>query len=282
LFSQGGVAVMADGDVQVIVDAGPFGEGSAGHSHADTLSVIARCGDEEVLVDSGTYTYAAGGGSRDWFRGTSAHNTVRIDGREQGIAAGPFRWGSRPLVSLRQWLTCDEWDFLDAECGYADFVHRRRVFFLKPDLLLVLDELAGPPGEHTLEQFWHFGEPVACINPRLFRAGAGSYFAVPPGVGIDIGEGGEHGWRSPAYGVRVASPVLRVHRRGTLPATFRAVLDFRGSPEGGLSTGFDGVCTYRRGPRTWAFRYGQAGPPEWSCAAMESGPSGFDLPESAC
>ena len=35
----------------------PFGPGSAGHSHSDTLSLVVSVGNQEVLIDSGTYSY---------------------------------------------------------------------------------------------------------------------------------------------------------------------------------------------------------------------------------
>src|SRR5439155_666058 len=59
LFADAGVAVMACGDIHVIVKAGPFGEGSGGHSHSDVLSLVARLGEREILIDPGTYTYVA-------------------------------------------------------------------------------------------------------------------------------------------------------------------------------------------------------------------------------
>src|SRR3954454_3846430 len=77
LFPDSGVVVLFGGDNQVIIDAGPFGAGSAGHSHSDTLSILARSGEEEVLIDPGTYTYVAEPAWRDLFRGSGAHSTVR-------------------------------------------------------------------------------------------------------------------------------------------------------------------------------------------------------------
>ena len=65
------------------MDAGPFGALHSGHSHSDTLSIIVRSGDEEILIDPGTYTYTGEPEWRDWFRGSSAHNTIRIDGLDQ-------------------------------------------------------------------------------------------------------------------------------------------------------------------------------------------------------
>src|SRR5438477_8622030 len=91
-FADAGMALMACGKVHVVIKAGPFGEGSGGHSHSDILSLVARTGDREILIDPGTYTYVADPIERDRFRGSAAHNTIRIDGRDQAIPAGPFRW----------------------------------------------------------------------------------------------------------------------------------------------------------------------------------------------
>ena len=76
-FADAGIAVLRSGDVQAIVKAGPFGSGSAGHSHADTLSIVLRNGEEEILIDPGTFTYVGDPEWRAWFRETSAHNTAQ-------------------------------------------------------------------------------------------------------------------------------------------------------------------------------------------------------------
>ena len=87
-FSDGGMAVMAAGDVQLVVKAGPFGEGSGGHSHSDVLSLTARAGGREILIDPGTFTYVADPAERNRFRGSA---------RAQH---GPHRW-PRPGHSRR-------------------------------------------------------------------------------------------------------------------------------------------------------------------------------------
>lgn len=74
-------------------DAGPFGPRSGGHSHSDTLSLIVTNGEQEVLVDSTTYSYM----DPEWrevFRGTSAHNIVRIDGPRSGNFGRPISSGT--------------------------------------------------------------------------------------------------------------------------------------------------------------------------------------------
>ena len=205
LFSDAGIAVLVSGDTQAIVDAGPFGPWGAGHSHADTLSIVLRSGDDEILIDPGTYTYVDDPKWRDWFRGTAAHNTVQIDGLDQAAAAGPFRWANRPEVAIHSWKTNSERDLLEAECRYAGFTHRRRVEFQKPDLIVIVDEIDGPPGDHQVDQLWHLGS-----------ADARSYLALPGGA--DMIES----WRSAVFAEKQAAPLLRVRRRGPLPMRLEA------------------------------------------------------------
>jgi hypothetical protein len=213
LFADAGVAVMTLGGVHVVIKAGPFGEGSGGHSHSDVLSVLARLGDREILIDPGTYTYVADPAQRNRFRGSAAHNTVRIDDRDQAIPAGPFRWTDKPATTIRQWSSTPDRDYLDAACAYAGFTHRRRVLFLKPAVLVVLDTVEGPPGEHWLEQFWHLAE---------LEDGSRFCFSAPAEV--------TEGWRSRAFASKEPAPVLRVTHRGPLPAWLAAVVDFSESP----------------------------------------------------
>ena len=118
LFPDAGVVVMADGETQAIIDAGPFGGRRAGHSHSDTLSIVLRSGGNEILVDSGTYTYTGEPKWRDWFRGSEAHNTIRIDGRDQGVLGRPFEWIEKPAVKILSWQTNADRDLLEAECSY--------------------------------------------------------------------------------------------------------------------------------------------------------------------
>jgi hypothetical protein len=199
-----------------VIKAGPFGEGSGGHSHSDVLSLTARARGREILIDPGTFTYVADPAARDWFRGSAAHNTVRIDGRDQAVPGGPFRWDHKPSVAVRQWATGPDRDCLDATCAYAGFTHRRRIVFVKPATVVVLDTVDGPSGEHTLEQFWHLdsAEDAARFS-----------FSAPVEV-VDA-------WRSRALCSRERATALCVTVRGPLPAHMAAVLDLSGSPTSG-------------------------------------------------
>jgi Heparinase II/III-like protein len=197
--------VMNRTDRHILVDAGPFGPWGSGHSHSDTLGIVVRSGDREILIDPGTYTYM--GAERDWFRGSAAHNTVRVDGLDQATPVNPFRWSDQPAVSVRAWTTSEEEDFLDAECVARGITHRRRIRFVKPDLLLIVDEISGPTGEHLIEQFWHLGS--------LEHRGR---------ISVDDGAEVVESWRSEVFGAKHPAVTLRVSRRGALPLRLTAAI----------------------------------------------------------
>jgi hypothetical protein len=220
LFPDAGVAVMRASDVQVLIDGGGFGGGTAGHSHSDTLSLVVSAGDEEILIDAGTYTYVSDRRLRNWFRGSAAHNTIRVDGRDQAVAIDTFCWAAAPAVELLAWTTTEDQDCFDGICRWAGFAHRRRVILLKPQLvLLVLDEIEGPAGEHVWEQFWHFANPPQQVEEMRYRIGRERrmWLSASPGGEAELSEGGEHGWRSIALGHKTPAPVLRIHGRSPLP-----------------------------------------------------------------
>jgi hypothetical protein len=172
---------------------------------------MCRRGARALLVDPGTYTYVAGAEWRERFRGSAAHNTIRIDGVDQAQPAGPFRWQGLPEVGLRDWVSTSDRDSLDAHCRYAGFLHRRRWVFLKPDLLLVLDQVEGPAGEHLVEQFWHAGDIPDTFDYLAFSRPAEF---VPA-------------WRSRVFGSKESAAARCVTYRGPLPVSLAAAVSFR-------------------------------------------------------
>lgn len=203
-FPDAGIAVMTSGATHILADAGPFGPWGSGHSHSDTLSFTLRHNGRPILIDPGTYTYTGDRQQRDWFRGSAAHSTIRINDLDQATSVNPFRWSGQPAVRLHRWVSDAVEDCLEAECSYSGFTHRRRIRLLKPQSCVeVDDEVTGPPGEHTLECRWHLAESSlqSCV------------ISDSPGELIEA-------WRSPAFGRKETSAILCVTRRTTLPARF--------------------------------------------------------------
>jgi len=240
LFPDGGYGVMRSGwdaDAQhLILDAGPIGgPPSAGHGHADLLSLQCSAFGEPFIVDPGTYCYTADPGWRDHFRSSAAHSTVTLDGMDQAIPAGPFAWQRRPRARLRHWLSTEVLDFADSEHDAFRHLpdpvtHRRRVLFVKPRFWVIVDDLDGSK-EHRIDLRFQFAPMELTLEAELWaraRGPRGHGLLIRPMATVplkgEILEGGlepSRGWTSPHYGQRRPAPVLVYSAVATLP--FRIV-----------------------------------------------------------
>jgi hypothetical protein len=169
VFPDGGYYILGDqfdtpDEVRIVADAGPLGYLSiAAHGHADALAFTLSAGGREILIDPGTFAYHTQKKWRDYFRGTSAHNTVRVDGVDQSMIGGNFMW----LKHARAW--CEQWEsdaardyFVGAHDGYQRLndpvLHRRTLEFDKAARVLRVVDTLTCKGAHQVELFWHFSE----------------------------------------------------------------------------------------------------------------------------
>jgi hypothetical protein len=167
---------------QLVIDAGPQGTATAGHGHADALSVQLAVEGRQWLVDPGTFSYSGRGGDRNLFRGTGAHNTLEVDGQDQAKPTGPFSWGRLPEVRVKQWVTGKTFDLFEgSHTGYTRLrepvTHRRWVFNLKSHFWLVRDRAEGV-GQHTMALNWH-------CAPDFHPGSMGQQATVLKGAGDD-------------------------------------------------------------------------------------------------
>lgn len=224
LFSNSGAAFLDAGDLHLQMDCGPFGWGGAGHSHSDTLSVVLSLRGEWVLIDPGTYTYIAEPAQRNWFRGSGAHNTVRVDGLDQACPAGPFRWSAPPDVKLTRWEPAASGGVIEAECCYRGFTHLRQVT-LESHRLTISDEIqSSSDGEHVCEQIWQLGPAAEKVN-----------FTCSAPTSSDKSN------FSPAYGAILSGKSLTVRISGHLPCRIVTIIETGGN--GSVSADSDAVKT---------------------------------------
>jgi hypothetical protein len=166
-FPRAGYFILGDefetpSEVRIVADAGALGYLSiAAHGHADALAFTLTVGGKPILVDSGTFAYHTEGAWRRYFRGTSAHNTVVVDGEDQSVYAGPFLWLQHAEATVDEFMCAPTLQVLVAHHdGYrrlADPVLHRRTwrYDAAGATLIVCDELLCS-GTHTAEIFWHF------------------------------------------------------------------------------------------------------------------------------
>lgn len=241
-FADGGLYVLADSQPCVqtmMIDAGPQGTGRCGHGHADALSLRLTMNGSRWLVDSGSGVYISPDpADRNRFRGTSAHNTICVDGADQAVAADPFSWTGIPAPKAESWLVGRTFSyFAGSHNGYerlADKVtHRRSLLRVNGSgcngVWLVRDLILGA-AEHDLSLNWHFASDV-----MLREASPGELIATKsgpqrPSLRLIWAEG--TAWKSHlskaqlslAYGRYQSTTVLRSAARVKLPTEIATAL----------------------------------------------------------
>lgn len=247
-FPEGGYVVMRNDWSRrahgLLLDTGPLGcRYSAGHGHADLLSLQCTAFGRPVLVDPGTYCYTPDPVWRDYFRATFSHNTLVIDGVGQARTAGPFRWERRPAARLNTWASSPTVDYADAvHDAYwhrPDGVrHRRRVLFVKPEYWVVIDDVEGG-GVHEVQLRFQFA-PGSCLSLND-RGEANGWMlgAVADDAGLWVRsfaatslepeslvgrESPPAGWVATDYGRRVEAPLLVYRTTAELPLRIVSML----------------------------------------------------------
>lgn len=168
LFPEAGYAILRTQDYHLLFKAGPFGYPSiAAHSHCDQLSVLLKHGGTDVLTDAGTFCYHTEGRWRRYFKGTSAHNTVRVDELDQAEYAGPFLWSTHADASFRTEPDQEGLYVTGTHNGYARLrnpvSHQRTVDAVQhaPDgCFLAVRDVLKSNASHGYEIIWNFGPDV--------------------------------------------------------------------------------------------------------------------------
>ena len=171
-FPDGGYYVLGDQldtekETRLIVDGGELGYLSiAAHGHADALSFTLFVAGNEILTDPGTYAYHTQKKWRDFFRGTSAHNTVRVDGVDQSVSGGNFLWIRHAKARCTRVETGDEIEtWVGEHDGYTrlddSVVHCRTIIFDKTRMVIHVRDTLRCINKHKVEIFWHFAEVCA-------------------------------------------------------------------------------------------------------------------------
>jgi len=168
-FAEGGYYVLGcdfetPREIRLVADAGPLGYRSiAAHGHADALAFTLSAGGREFLVDPGTYAYHTQARWRSYFRGTSAHNTVRVDGLDQSEQGGNFMWLKKARAGCSLWLSSARKDSFEGwHDGYARLEdpvkHRRLIELDKVARRVTVEDVLEMEEAHEVELFFHFSE----------------------------------------------------------------------------------------------------------------------------
>ncbi|MDP4179705.1 MAG: alginate lyase family protein [Bacillota bacterium] len=227
-FDDGGYYILGtslgnEHEQKLVFDCGPLGYLSiAAHGHADSLSFYFSAGGKAVFVDPGTYAYHSNSEWRNYFRGTSAHNTVVVDSCDQSVICGNFMWSQKAQSRL---LEYDELvKVKGTHNGYQrlkDKVrHTREISYANAaNQWLVIDELICKK-EHTADVLYHIHPDCRLIvfeDKVLIEFGKGIcilQFEKDLDLFIHYGDTEPHyGWYSPSYDTKVPSKTIRLRKK---------------------------------------------------------------------
>ncbi len=230
---------------------GPIG--SWWHGHEDDLSLYLTCFGSPLLVEAGSYMYNTSQ-MRAYVQGTSAHNTVTVDGKDQHRREDAIfenKVVSKP--SSQPWLTNQIADYTTGiyndgyqpttyvigsgrkYTGSKDFSvsHRRHVVFLKPYYYVVTDFLEGT-GTHKYDCYFQLNAPAASIDNNTkavntLNAGNSPQLIIYPIETNGLAVKTVTGQKAPTYlgwiaSTNTAIPTVDYSKTQAAPATFANVL----------------------------------------------------------
>lgn len=116
--------------VCLVLKCGPDG---GGHCQPDNGTFELYAGGRHLTPDAGSYIYSGNPEGRAWFRQTSVHQTLTLNGDNSAYA---------PKLLL--WKPGDDLDVLVVEnASYEQLTHRRAVFFVDKKFFIIVDEAIG-------------------------------------------------------------------------------------------------------------------------------------------
>ncbi len=145
-----GYARLQNKDWTLICDGAALGpDYQLGHSHADSLTFELWYKNERIICDTGTKQYFYSD-IRKYQRGTSAHNTIVVDGKNSSEIWSSHRVARRAKVVERKF---DNNSFSATHNGYKPILHKRKWYFENNEVCI--EDVVIGQRIHTIESFFH-------------------------------------------------------------------------------------------------------------------------------
>ncbi|MCK4857609.1 MAG: heparinase II/III family protein [candidate division Zixibacteria bacterium] len=165
VFSDSGLIISRSIQKQMysLFQCGKFGFGACPHSHADMLHLDIAVGEDNFIVDPGTYIYTGDLEARNRFRAVTMHNGPAPAGIKFMGKTDPFGWRDKPDCTISRIAMGKQFAFYQA--GYehaakgARYALQRSIFFLPDSFWLVRDTIISAD---PLSFTWNLVTPAKC------------------------------------------------------------------------------------------------------------------------
>lgn len=220
LVSDAGFAIMRSGNAYVCMSNGGQSQFETpnkkvgSHTHNDLLSFVLSLGNDDVIVDPGTYVYTADCKQRNYFRSTGKHNTVMVDDEEQNFLPAKDMFVIEKNARIGELRLRETEEFVQSWGDYSTLqgkMHHTRKLELATNQLVVDDAIEKADDNHTIRLCYNLSESVKNITIVENRV----LFATPhynveimieglPQGSISV----EDDYISPSYGVLVDAKTI--------------------------------------------------------------------------
>ncbi len=140
-----------DDNVMVLFKSSTFG--SISHDHANQNAFVIEAYGEPLAVSTGYYQNYGDPHHREWMWQTRAHNAILVDGEGQVPRSPESRGKIVEHIEEESWAYALG-DAVEAYGGRLDRAYRH-VLFLRPDVIIVADDLAASDGSATYQWLLH-------------------------------------------------------------------------------------------------------------------------------
>lgn len=153
-FPQSGNYILRDEKNYLHMHCGSLG---SGHGHADLLHIDLFAYGEDILIDSGRFTYVDTDIRRE-LKSPAAHNTITVDGKDFTVYKNSWDYSKITMPVKGEYFFSEKCGFISGgHLGYLQdgvFVFRK-IVQTAPDLFVLFDELYAS-GSHKYTQYFHF------------------------------------------------------------------------------------------------------------------------------
>jgi Heparinase II/III N-terminus/Heparinase II/III-like protein len=208
----------------LVFDCGDLGAGN--HGHLDLLSFEMAAYGQSLIVDPGRYTYDESGDTnwRILFRGTSYHNTVLVDGKNQAryeFHKEKFKIkGPQPDHELKAFISRPGFDYLHGVAKSHEYpvVHERKILFVNGEYWIICDVLRADD-THNYELLFHLAasaqDKVSLNTTQHCLSVDAPHLVMLQPTHKPISVSVENAYVSPTYGVKQEAPVVKFNQQGT-------------------------------------------------------------------
>ncbi len=237
-----GYILFKDTKNHLLMDVGNLGFLSiAAHGHADALSLTLNRGGREFLIDSGTYSYHTKEKWRNYFKGTSAHNTLEVDGQNQSKTTGNFMWMQKADVEIEEIRLDNNIDLIRASHnGYIKQgigIKHSRELTKTQDYILIKDFTQNVDKKlHNFSLNWHFSPDckIEKIENNVFKIINNKEtiylrLSEQKNLAIKIHNGNKNplkGWESKEFDKKSPTSTIEINIKDTFSFDMKSIIYF--------------------------------------------------------